>query len=68
MIAFELYLNGKKPCTAGVGNDGVLSAHVTWVRSTGERTRRNVAEDLRRQKRYVREMAKKLGWKISTRR
>jgi D-lyxose ketol-isomerase len=123
MIAFELYLNGKKLCTAGVGNDGVLSAHVTWVRRTGERTRsrkpnsaeeqltmdvgglvcpadehvrwhedqavqvgdevrikivetnrvdrpsarkrRNVSEDLRRQKRYVREMAKRFGWKIS---
>ena len=31
------------------------------------RERRNRAEELRSQKRYVKEMAKKLGWKLRTR-
>jgi hypothetical protein len=31
MRAFEISLNGKKLCVAGVGNDGVLSAVVDWV-------------------------------------
>src|SRR5690349_15480264 len=39
MIAFHVYLNGKKVSTAGVADTGVLSAHVTWVRRTGERSR-----------------------------
>jgi hypothetical protein len=125
MIAFNVYLNGKKVCTAGVPDTGVLSAHVTWLRRTGEqrlskqahgveeeltmdvgglitpideyvrwadrrpvrvgdevrikivnaervdrpraRKRSDPAENLRRQKRYVREMAKRFGWKIQTR-
>jgi hypothetical protein len=29
-IAFEVYLNGKKICTAGVGNMGVLSAVLAY--------------------------------------
>jgi hypothetical protein len=32
MIAFEVYLNGKQICTAGVGDLGVLSTHVCWVK------------------------------------
>jgi hypothetical protein len=32
MRAFQVYLNGKRLCTAGVGDDGVLTAIVTWVR------------------------------------
>jgi hypothetical protein len=28
MIAFEVYLNGKRLCTAGIGDDGVLNADV----------------------------------------
>src|SRR4051794_37725859 len=121
MPVFHVYLNGKKVSTAGVGDLGVLSAHVSWVRREGEHTlakkpdsveeeltlhvgglispaeehvrwldhdlkigdevRITVAEDskvdrprsregrdrakeLRSQKRYVREMAKKFGWKI----
>jgi len=122
MIAFNVYLNGKKLSTAGVGDLGVLSAHVTWVRRTPKdmqvkmpeeeltldlgglvspkndyvrwldhaalqvgdevritvgkavkvdrprsRKRSDPAEDMRRQKRYVREMAKRFGWKIQTR-
>lgn len=31
MRAFEVYLNKKKLCIAGIGNDGVLSAIVNWV-------------------------------------
>ena len=31
MIAFEVYLNGKKLCLAGVGNDGVLAAITDYV-------------------------------------
>ena len=124
MPVFHVYLNGKKVCTAGVGDLGVLGAHVSWVRRKGERTlskkpdsveeelllhvgglitpanehvcwldrkldvgdevririvedaavdqprsreRLDRAEQLRSQKRYVREMAKKFGWKVQTR-
>src|SRR5262245_44001332 len=31
MIAFEVYLNGRKLCLAGVGNDGVLAAITDYV-------------------------------------
>ncbi len=34
MRAFEVYLNNQKLCLAGVGDRGVLSAHVTW--NTGD--------------------------------
>lgn len=124
MPAFHVHLNGKKVSTAGVGELGVLGAHVSWVRRTGEHTlsrkpgsveeeltlhvgglitptnehvrwldrklkvgdevsirivedapidrprsreQRDRAKELRSQKRYVREMAKRLGWKIQTR-
>jgi hypothetical protein len=30
MIAFEVYLNGEKLCTAGLGDLGVLSAILSW--------------------------------------
>ena len=123
MPVFHVYLNGKKVSTAGVGDTGVLGAHVSWVRRRGEHTlakradgveeelrlhvgglvtpaqehvrwldrhlkigdevhitvagdtkvdrprsreRRDPAKELRRQKRYVREMAKRFGWKIQT--
>jgi hypothetical protein len=116
MIAFEVHLNGKKLCTAGVGQLGVLSACMSWraqpykkggppvaeylrldvgglansgehlrwldrklkrgdlvsikvvevdsVDKPRERQRPNAAADLRRQKQYVRQMAKRFGWKI----
>ena len=120
MRAFALYVNGKKIGTAGVGDDGVLSANITWVgrktRATSpkgriaveeigvdlgglsnetdehlrwrqlplrvgdevcikvleaasvdrprHRQKRERTEELRQQKRYVRQMAKRFGWKI----
>lgn len=117
MIAFEVRLNGKKVCTAGVGNAGVLTTSLAWrgpqpyqkggpsvaeylrldaggLADSGEhlrwldrrlkrgdvvsikvveahsadepreRQRPNPAADLRRQKQYVRHMAKQFGWKI----
>ena len=119
MIAFEVYLNGKKISTTGVGSLGVLSACLSWrgpqVHKKGkrpiaeylrldaggladsgehfrwvdrkikrgdevsikvvevasadkprERQRPNPAGDLRRQKEYVRRMAKQFGWKLQT--
>src|ERR1051325_810318 len=36
---FHVYLNGKKVSTAGVGDLGVLGAHVYWARRKGEHTR-----------------------------
>jgi hypothetical protein len=38
MIAFEVSLNGKKICAAGVGDRGVLSAFLSWVRREGQNT------------------------------
>ena len=113
MPVFQVYLNGKRVSTAGVGNLGVLGAHVSWVRRSVEeeltlhvgglitpteehvrwldrklkigdeirivivqdasvdrprsRERRDRSAELRSQKRYVREMAKRFGWKIQTR-
>lgn len=123
MPVFHVYLNGKKVTTAGVGDLGVLGAHVSWVGRKGKHTparkpdsveeeltlhvgglvspaqehvrwldcdlkigdevritiaesapvarprsreRRDRAKELRSQKRYVREMAKRFGWKIQT--
>jgi hypothetical protein len=125
MLLFHVYLNGKKLSTAGIGNLGVLGAHVSWVRRKGQNTRagkpesfeeelrlqvgglvspveehvswlnrglkigdevrivvgedgkidrprlrqrRDRAKDLLSQKRYVREMAKRFGWKIQAKR
>ncbi len=35
MRAFEVSLNGKKLCLAGIGEDGVLSTIVNWVARKG---------------------------------
>jgi hypothetical protein len=40
VIAFEVYVNGKKRCTAGVGERGVLNAGVNWIRRADETVRR----------------------------
>ena len=119
MIAIEVHLNGKKLCTAGVGQLGVLSTCLSWrgpqpyqkggpsvaeylrldvggLADSGDhlrwldrklkrgdvlgikvvevdsadkprgRQRPNPAADLRRQKQYVRRMARQFGWKILT--
>jgi hypothetical protein len=36
MLAFEVTLNGKRLCSAGVGAEGVLTAILTWVHRHGE--------------------------------
>lgn len=110
MRSFNVSLNGKKLCLAGVGERGVLSAiiswvgedrgedlfihvgglaneeHIDWVKQKGlqvgdeirvkivesgsadecVRRRRNHPETLKAKKRYVRMMAKELGWKVET--
>jgi hypothetical protein len=38
MTAFEVLLNGRKICTAGIGEPGVLGAHVSWVQREGNPT------------------------------
>ncbi len=114
MRAFDVSLNGKKLCRAGIGDDGVLTTIVDWVTGKGradlklhvgglrcpadeyirwvhqkplhvrdriqiklvEATsvdkpskvyRLDPKEDLKNQKRYVRLMARKFGWKILAR-
>lgn len=112
MRAFEVHLNGKKVCTAGLPRDCVLTAIVNHVSNPGEgfgltvgglncaidehvrwknarlrvgdevrvkivetdsvdrpskRFKRDRAKELETQKRYVREAAKKLGWRIQAR-
>jgi hypothetical protein len=121
MRAFRVSLNGKKLCTAGVGDDGVLTTnvtsvtgirnassgrsksvqsedlfiqigglvssrreHVSWLQRSlrvgddvriivlertsvdrpRSRKRRDSAEELRAQKKYVRQMAKRFGWQV----
>jgi len=111
MRAFDISINEKKLCLAGVGERGVLSAIVNWVagnhgadffREVGglaneeqvqwvkqkplqvgdeirikivnaksadkplNKRRIHPAETLRSKKRYLRMMAKELGWKIQT--
>ena len=36
MTVFDVFLNNRKLCRAGVGRDGVLNAIVNWVRLTGD--------------------------------
>lgn len=112
MRAFEVFVNGKRLCVAGIGDDGVLNTmldhvvgngrdevflrvggligpageHVFWrtqALKTGdevrvkvvethsvdrpkERHRRDPKQELTAQKRYVRQMARKLGWQLTT--
>lgn len=46
MLAFEVYVNGKKKCIAGIGEPGVLTTTLTWVRSVADGHRRS-SEDTR---------------------
>lgn len=36
MIALVVSVNGQRVCTVGVGDSGVISAHVNWVGRAGE--------------------------------
>jgi len=45
---------------------GIKVVEVASVDKPRDRKRRNPAEDLRRQKEYVRRMVKQLGWKLQT--
>ena len=45
MIAFEVSLNGKRACVAGVEGFGVLSAILSWVRRHPEKRRGRTAEE-----------------------
>jgi hypothetical protein len=52
MTVFDVYLNDRKCCRAGVGDDGVLTAIVDWVKLTGPaareaRRRRQPVEETR---------------------
>jgi len=113
MRAFEIHLNGRRLCLAGVGEDGVLTAiidhvagpkgsslnlnvgglvsparkHVIWRHrrlKVGDEIIVKIAEtdsvdrprksypfnpegDERKQKAYIRAMAKKFGWRVDTR-
>ena len=40
MTVFDVFVNDRKRCRAGVGSDGVLTAIVNWVRLTGPAARR----------------------------
>jgi hypothetical protein len=110
MRAFQIFLNGKKLCVVGIGNDGVLSTtithlpfrrrretrlyvgglvlpqneHVRWEKAllrvgdevrlkvveaeTVDKPRVRVARDLaseaEAEKRHLRKLVKKFGWKI----
>jgi hypothetical protein len=112
MRAFEVYLNGKRLCVAGIGDNGVLTTiidhvsghgrneqhvrigglvnatdeHVHWglkrlktgdevlvkivesisVDRPTKRRKRDPKEELKREKQYVKDMARKLGWKLTT--
>ena len=39
MTVFDVYVNGRKLCRAGVGKEGVLDAIVSWVKLTGAAAR-----------------------------
>ena len=113
MRAFEVHLNGKRLCVAGIGDQGVLNAlislmlgqnrnevrlevgglslpfkeYLTWKRrklKVGDEIRIRVCEassidrpkeriqqveidpkeEIRNQKRFVRQMARNFGWKV----
>jgi hypothetical protein len=53
MLAYEVFLNGKPLCVAGVGNDGYISASVTY-RSMEDDTWIDVIGLVKRKRVYVR--------------
>ena len=44
MVALQVCHNGQEVCTAGIGVEGVIGAHVNWVRRTGLRTQERLPE------------------------
>ncbi len=44
MLAFEIHVNGKRICTAGIGEPGVLSAILNWVGSEPRKGERKADE------------------------
>jgi hypothetical protein len=56
MTVFDVFLNGRKLHRAGVGNDGVLNAIVSWVKLTGP-----AAQAARRSKHPLEEMRLHVG-------
>lgn len=46
MIAFEVSLNGKRQCLAGVGETGILTAQLNWVERSEEQIR-GVPDEMR---------------------
>ena len=44
MLAFEVHLNGKRICTAGIGKPGVLTSILTWVLGDGTASRKGQGE------------------------
>ena len=48
MLAFEIHLNGKKLCTAGIGEQGVLSTIINW-RLGDSQDHRQIEEEIRLQ-------------------
>lgn len=45
MICFEISINGKLVCTAGIGELGILSAILTWVKRDPNRCPDGMSED-----------------------
>jgi len=56
MTVFDVYVNGRKLCRAGVGDDGVLVANLTWVRLSGP-----ARQDARRRRRLSAETRLHVG-------
>jgi hypothetical protein len=56
MTVFDVFLNDRKLCRAGVGNDGVLDAIVSWAKLTGP-----AAQTARRSKQPLEELRLHVG-------
>jgi hypothetical protein len=56
MTAFEVHLNGKSLCTAGIGEAGVLTAIATWISRAVPTT-----GGQRRRQRYEKELDLRIG-------
>jgi hypothetical protein len=44
MLAFAIYINGRKSCTIGLNEPGVVTTNLTWVR--GQKESKQEADDL----------------------